>query len=226
MIDTIEKNIIKIAIKHKSNPFNVVDVGGFQGNWSDEILAADNQSKIVIFEPNEDNFTKLQNKYLNNKNIQIINKGASNKNDKLVYYELSSKEPAIRGMSGFVLRNIYKTHGFSEKIIEVVKIDDMLDIDIDLMKIDTEGFEFNVLMGCERLLSEHKIKFLQFEYGGTYLDYNIKLNDVISYLRKFDYLVYSVDNDGNISRIDNFKDDYSYNNFLATHMEINYVNKV
>ena len=65
---------------------------------------------------------------------------------------------------------------------------------IDFLKIDTEGYELNVLQGFEDFLEN--IKIIQFEYGGTFLDNNIKLIDVIRYLEekgfyKFSYLTNS-----------------------------------
>ena len=53
---------------------------------------------------------------------------------------------------------------------------------IDFLKIDTEGYELNVLKGFEDFLEN--IKIVQFEYGGTFLDNNTKLIDVINYLKE------------------------------------------
>lgn len=63
---------------------------------------------------------------------------------------------------------------------------------IDFIKIDTEGYELDVLQGFGDYLTNY-VKVIQFEYGGTYLDRGIKLQDVISYLEakgfgKFSYL--------------------------------------
>ena len=35
------------------------------------------------------------------------------------------------------------------------------------MKVDVEGFEIEVLRGCERALSEHRIKLIQLEWNST-----------------------------------------------------------
>jgi len=63
---------------------------------------------------------------------------------------------------------------------------------IDFLKIDTEGFELNVLKGFEDKLEI--VNIIQFEYGGTFLDSNVRLRDVIEYLEgkgfyKFSYLI-------------------------------------
>jgi hypothetical protein len=84
---------------------------------------------------------------------------------------------------------------------------------IDFLKIDTEGYEFNVLQGFEDFLEN--IKIIQFEYGGTFLDNNTKLIDVINYLQekgfyKFSYLT----NTGPVL-ITDFNDHYQYCNIVC-----------
>jgi FkbM family methyltransferase len=84
---------------------------------------------------------------------------------------------------------------------------------IDFLKIDTEGYEWNVMKGFEYFLSN--VQILQFEYGGTYLDNNIHLIDVIRYLEekgfhKFSYLT----NKGPVL-IPDFKDHYQYCNIVC-----------
>lgn len=60
---------------------------------------------------------------------------------------------------------------------------------IDFIKIDTEGFELSVLKGFEDCLTN--VKIIQFEYGGTYLDNNIKLVEVKNYLEYFGFTNFS-----------------------------------
>ena len=86
---------------------------------------------------------------------------------------------------------------------------------IDFLKIDTEGFELNVLQGFGDFLE--KIKIIQFEYGGTYLDNNVKLIDVVKYLEdhgfhQFSYLTH----EGPIL-IKDFSDHYAYCNVVCVH---------
>jgi hypothetical protein len=85
---------------------------------------------------------------------------------------------------------------------------------IDFLKIDTEGHELDVLQGSEKMLSEGRIKCIQFEYGGTYLDANITLEQVFNLLKKYNYKISKLGN----SEIENFTsnlENYTYSNFLA-----------
>jgi len=90
---------------------------------------------------------------------------------------------------------------------------------IDFIKIDTEGYELDVLQGFGDLLTT-RVKVIQFEYGGTYLDKGIKLQDVISYLEtqgfgKFCYL--SCDT---LIQITDFTDHYKYCNIVCVNMRL------
>lgn len=106
----------------------------------------------------------------------------------------------------------------SNKILLSIKkgkdyIDEKHISDIDFLKIDTEGYEINVLRGFEEHLNI--VKIIQFEYGGTFLDNNTKLIDVIEYLRnkgfhKFSYLI----GNGTVP-IQNFDDHYQYCNIVC-----------
>lgn len=84
---------------------------------------------------------------------------------------------------------------------------------IDFVKIDTEGFEFDVLKGLHDTLPH--IKYIQFEYGGTFIDNNITLQQVIDYLKgngfeKFSYLC-----ENGTVLITDTRDHYQYCNIVC-----------
>jgi hypothetical protein len=92
---------------------------------------------------------------------------------------------------------------------------------IDFMKIDTEGYELNVLKGFEDFLE--KVQIIQFEYGGTFLDNKTKLYDVIEYLElkgfsNFSYLT----SEGTVP-ITNYDDHYQYCNIVCINKNSNFV---
>ena len=84
---------------------------------------------------------------------------------------------------------------------------------IDLLKIDTEGYEFMVLQGFENFLKN--IKIIQFEYGGTFLDNNVKLLEVVDYLRKFGFSDFSYLSPLGTVLIEDFNDHYQYCNIVC-----------
>ena len=84
---------------------------------------------------------------------------------------------------------------------------------IDFLKIDTEGYELNVLQGFEDCLEN--VKIIQFEYGGTFLDNNKKLIDVINYLEQKGFYKFSYLTNYGTELITDFTDHYQYCNIVC-----------
>jgi len=57
---------------------------------------------------------------------------------------------------------------------------------IDLIKIDTEGFEFEVLKGAKSTIKNFKPKYIQIEYNWHHLFKNVNLYYFSKYLRDYD----------------------------------------
>lgn len=63
---------------------------------------------------------------------------------------------------------------------------------IDFLKIDIEGHELEALKGASQLLKQGKVKVIQFEYGGTYIDARILLKDIFSLFNDLPYDLYKI----------------------------------
>ncbi len=92
---------------------------------------------------------------------------------------------------------------------------------IDFLKIDTEGYEFNILQGFEDCIEN--IKIIQFEYGGTFLDNNIKLIDVINYLEEKGFYKFSYLTNYGTEPIKIFDDHYQYCNIVCINKNSDYI---
>jgi hypothetical protein len=86
---------------------------------------------------------------------------------------------------------------------------------IDFVKIDTEGYELNVLQGFENYLAQ--VQIIQFEYGGCNLDSNTKLIDIIKYLEKYGFCNFSYLTNNGPVLITDFSDHYQYCNIVCAH---------
>jgi FkbM family methyltransferase len=92
---------------------------------------------------------------------------------------------------------------------------------IDFIKIDTEGYELKVLQGFEDFLEN--VKIIQFEYGGTFLDNNTKLIDVINYLEQKGFYKFSYLTNYGIETITDFTDHYQYCNIVCINKNSDFV---
>ena len=58
---------------------------------------------------------------------------------------------------------------------------------IDYVKIDTEGYDLNVLKGATQLLEKNKIDFIETEVGmNPDNDFHVRFEDIKQYLKNFD----------------------------------------
>jgi FkbM family methyltransferase len=92
---------------------------------------------------------------------------------------------------------------------------------IDFLKIDTEGYELNVLEGFGDLLK--CVKIIQFEYGGTFKDNNMKLIDVTNYLEEKGFHKFSYLTNYGTELIRDFSDHYQYCNIVCINKNSDYV---
>jgi FkbM family methyltransferase len=89
---------------------------------------------------------------------------------------------------------------------------------IDFVKIDTEGYEYTILKSAKSLIDSHRIKFIQFEMGGTIFDVDITMHDIFA-LFDSSWRIYNIEDDA-LNLIQNAftwnPSDWSNGNFFAT----------
>lgn len=59
------------------------------------------------------------------------------------------------------------------------------------------------------------VKIIQFEYGGTYLDSNIKLIEIVNYLKNINFTKFAYLHGNGVALIHNFEDNYKYCNIVC-----------
>lgn len=86
---------------------------------------------------------------------------------------------------------------------------------IDLLKIDVEGFDGRVIRGAERLLRERRIRVLQFEYNLPWAAVGDTLAGTVSTLRTHGYET-SVLQPTGLAELDPcWGEFFNYSNFVA-----------
>ena len=173
-----QKKIIKLINSKFSKPIVVFDIGAHYGETIKLFLNKLKIQKIYSFEPSPYNFQVLKkniSKYQPNK-VEIFNFGLGEKISKKYINQTvetsSSTINKINKDSKYLKRklkilNIKDKDTFYHKLpIEVSTLDTFIEKkniqNIDLLKIDTEGYEFNVLKGLSNY--SNKIKLIYFEH--------------------------------------------------------------
>ena len=87
---------------------------------------------------------------------------------------------------------------------------------VDFLKIDTEGYELNVLKGFG--VNIKAIRFVQFEYGGTFKDAGIKLKEIVDFLAKNNFTKFCYLSNNGLVPIKDLSDHYQYCNIFCSNI--------
>jgi FkbM family methyltransferase len=150
------------------------DVGANKGQTIDLFLEIFKQPDIYSFEPSIETYTILENrKFCDNVHIFQYALGAEESRKELINYEaskLSSFLELDQSTKG-QFKNI-QVHGMEE--VRQTTVDHIFDEqnieELDLLKIDTQGYDLEVLRGSRRSLVERKINnvFIELNFASLY----------------------------------------------------------
>ncbi|MES2199490.1 MAG: FkbM family methyltransferase [Chlamydiota bacterium] len=202
----------------------VLDVGANIGEWSEHALMAEPAIQLYSFEPLTIECNKLRRNLAPYSNYRIWNLALSDEKGRSNYYYYNDI-PEHAGLSGFFYREVLRNdENFSDP--EVIQVPcDTLEFfckeqgleKIDFLKIDTEGAEWKVIQGAKKLIEDHLITAIQFEYGGCYEDANTTLEQVFNFFQSNNYLVFRIFEEGLISvnEWDSKLENYEISNWVA-----------
>lgn len=144
--DPVEKDIKQAKV--------VFDIGANIGTTAMYFSSINSTAEIYAFEPHPKTYQRAEDNLKSNsfKNISLIKLGFGNKPDQVKLYEVNSNNPGMN-------RIIPDNNEFPFVVIEIDTMDNFVQRQgiqkVDFIKIDVEGFEFNVLSGAMRTLREH-----------------------------------------------------------------------
>lgn len=130
-----------------------VDVGANAGSYT--IWACDLGAEVIALEPAMDTYDMLvENVALNGYPVHTMCAAAG------------ATSGAARFTSGQDALNRLDPGGSAE--IQMVTIDSIIkDRTVAGMKVDVEGFEFEVLRGCEQALADQRLRLIQLEWNAS-----------------------------------------------------------
>lgn len=181
----------------------IFDIGSYKGNWAEKIFNKYN-CYIFMFEPVKEYYEICVEKFKNNEKIKIFNYGLSNLNCNTLISKDEDASSINKQDSELESIHIYK---FS-KIVKELNISN-----IDLMKINIEGEEYNLLKNI--LSTGVRINNLQIQFHNFVDDANSLRNNIYKLLEEKYFITYRFDwiwENWSLKNIDNLN--YFYNQNL------------
>ena len=206
-------------LRNKTRPI-IFDVGANIGNYSKYIFKANSRATVYAFEPHPNTYKKLINK-VKNQNFYPINSGVGSENKKLELFDYEDNDGSEHAsLYKNVISDLHKGTPVSH-IVDILTVDDFITKNniskIDLLKIDTEGNEFNVLKGAEKALQEKKIKALHIEFNEMNIISKVSFKDFWDLL--FNYKIFRILPGGGVLPIKNYSpimcEIYAFQNLVA-----------
>lgn len=193
----------------KEKSIVVFDVGANVGNYANAVYKTlDGRTAIHAFEPSKKTYESLRRNTTEIKNVVLNNFGLGSAVDTLTLYsnrQGSGLASVYQRELGYAGISMDKTEEIQLSTIDTYCRENNIHR-VHFLKLDIEGHELSALKGASQMLTNRKIDFIQFEFGGTNIDSHTFFRDFYQLL-KMDYKIYRILRDG-LAEIPQYKITY------------------
>lgn len=153
----------------------VIDIGGYIGDYA-EAINNKYGCQVLLFEPVPEFYDKCLKRFKDNPSISCYNYGLSSKTDTLEI-ELDANS------SSFIKKNLGKNSQLVQ-VRSILEVFEELKLDqIDLIKINIEGGEYDLLPEIISSGIVKKVKYLQIQFhtfANNAVEYRLQILDLLS----------------------------------------------
>lgn len=194
--DTEFGNLCKMLALNQIN--QVIDVGANTGQFAQSLRSHGYIDEIISFEPTSDAWNELVKNSKHDKKWRVANKCAVGSNDGTSEINLSSNSvsSSLLKMNRQHLDAAPESIYLSKEIVNLCTLDTYFRSNGQLsqsafLKIDTQGYEYDVLQGAESILSH--VKGIQIELSLVELyEGQMTYKDILEILESKDYEIWSL----------------------------------
>lgn len=228
LTDKADEALLKLLFnKKQTEKLIVFDVGANKGDYVKKVLDCAPNANVYAFEPHPTTFQKLLSLSKSMRNLYAINKGCGDRSGKLKFFDHANADGSEHAsLIEDIIIDLHKSDAICYDV-EVTTIDMFCSesniTKIDLLKIDTEGYEFNVLNGAINTIKNNLINYIYFEFNITNTISKVFMKDFIKLLPQYSF--YRVLPDG-LLKIETDKilltEIFGFQNILAVNNHINH----
>ena len=161
----------------------VIDLGGYAGQWASDIYARYN-CRVLVFEPVKSFAEKIDERFRKNPKVEVFCQAlGSNRRQELI---------ALSADGSSVYRNSCKNESIQFEDVVTFFTDHNIE-EVDLMKINVEGGEYELLPRLFEVGLIHKIKRIQVQFHDFVPDALTEMNSIREKLSLTHYPTYKFD---------------------------------
>ncbi len=160
------KKLLPLYIK-KKNP-TLFDIGAHKGSYSKLLKSVFPEAKIYSCEPNPETFKILKQELGND--AFLINKALGSCESKLKLFDRNDEDGSQHAsLYKEVITDIHHVEAVGVEV-DITTLDTIINQEkitetIELLKIDTEGHEYKVLLGAQQALNQSTINIIHIEFN-------------------------------------------------------------
>jgi FkbM family methyltransferase len=178
----------------------VYDIGGFIGLLSVVFAkAAGPTGQVIVFEPNEENYTQLLEALRLNRvdNVQVLKLGIADTKGKDRLFVVHESFAATGSLNQEIQSRIVKKGRFKPLHIEVDTLDNAVATyglpKPDFIKVDIEGMEYQALLGMTEILRTCSPQFHIEIHGADQFSKRENIGRIVAFLESHGYLIWHVE---------------------------------
>ncbi|TXD81701.1 FkbM family methyltransferase [Subsaximicrobium wynnwilliamsii] len=223
--DFILNFLIKSFPDRKDTVF--FDVGANKGQYSSLLSKFYKNVSIYSFEPLKASFAVAEKNLSKFENITVNNFAFGSQEKKLSIFFDSTDDTSVKAsINRSVISDIHKNQKISNELIDIRTIDDYCSkngiVKIDFLKIDTEGYELEVLKGAAKLIENNGIQTIQFEFNEMNVISRVFLKDFYDILEPYGFNFYRLNEKGmiNLKSYNPIHEIFKFQNIIATKLNV------
>lgn len=225
----IAKEIIRNTFPSK---IGIIDVGCHEGAFTEFVLDRALHKNAILIDPLPDKIKAVKDKFPNSTVIQCAVSNEEKEAEFFVTVDFP-KCSALYDREAYehvpALKNRQKINVQIKKLESIFNDINFSNQDVEgwYLKIDTEGYEVESFESLGKYKSDERILAGHFEYGGTWKERGLKINDMLTYLHSFGFLTFKGMHQNNtigLAKIESINDDYEFSNIYF--IKENIVNKL